>query len=92
MTATYHVDSDWGAGFVTTITVKNNATTPINSWRVTWTWPGNQQVTNGWNATISQSGNVVTAGNMPYNGTIPPDGTTTSASRPPTAVPTRLRY
>jgi hypothetical protein len=77
VTATYHVDSDWGSGFVTTITVKNNGSTPISSWRVTLTWSGNQQVTNGWNATVSQSGKVVTAANMPYNGTIAPGGSTT---------------
>ncbi len=77
VTATYHADSDWGSGFVTTITVTNNGSTPINSWRVTWTWAGNQQVTNGWNATVSQSGKVVTAVNMSYNGTIPAGGSTT---------------
>jgi hypothetical protein len=77
VTATYHVDSDWGAGFVATVTVQNNGTTPINSWRVTWTFAGNQQITNAWNAATTQSGKVVTAVNMPYNGTIAPGGSTT---------------
>jgi hypothetical protein len=77
VTATYHVDSDWGVGFVATITVQNNGATPISAWRVAWTWGGNQQITNAWNAATSQSGTVVTAANMSYNGTIAPGGSTT---------------
>ncbi|WP_344615733.1 cellulose binding domain-containing protein [Dactylosporangium salmoneum] len=77
MAASYRVDSDWGAGFTATVTVQNNGTTPISSWRVTWTWAGNQQITNAWNAGCTQSGRTVTAVNLGYNGTIPPGGSTT---------------
>ncbi len=77
VTATFHNDSDWGVGFVATITVHNNGSTPINSWRVTWTWAGNQQITNAWNAATTQSGQTVTAVNMSYNGAIPAGGSTT---------------
>jgi hypothetical protein len=31
-------------GFGGAITIKNTGTTPINSWTLTWTWPGNQRV------------------------------------------------
>jgi hypothetical protein len=76
VSATYKVESDWGAGFVSTITVKNNGTRPISSWRVTWTWSGNQVITSSWNAGITSSGRTVTAVNLNYNGTIPPGGST----------------
>jgi hypothetical protein len=75
VTATYHIDNDWGSGFVATVTVKNNGTTPISSWRVTWVYAGNQHITNSWNATVTQSGATVTAANANYNGTIAPGAT-----------------
>ncbi|WP_275413006.1 cellulose binding domain-containing protein [Rugosimonospora africana] len=77
VTATFHNDSDWGSGFTGTVTVRNNGTAAIHSWRVTWTWGGNQQITNSWNATVTSSGRGVTATNASYNGTIAPGGTTT---------------
>ncbi|MFI5914135.1 glycoside hydrolase family 48 protein [Dactylosporangium sp. NPDC051541] len=76
VTATYKIESDWGAGFVASITVKNNGTTPISSWRVAWTWAGNQQIGSSWNAGVTSSGRNVTATNLNYNGTIPPGGST----------------
>ena len=72
VTATYSVQTDWGSGFVSNITVKNNGSSTINSWRVTWTWGGNQTITNFWNATITQSGQGVNAVNVSYDGTIAP--------------------
>ena len=77
MTASYHLDSDWGSGYVATVTVTNNTSRTIQSWRVTWTWPGNQQITNAWSTTYSQSGKTVTASNAGYNGTLAPGQSTT---------------
>jgi cellulose 1,4-beta-cellobiosidase len=70
------VDNDWGAGFTATVTISNKGTAATSSWRVTWTWPGNQTITNAWNATVSQSGAAVTATNLSYNGTVAPNGST----------------
>ena len=53
-TATYQVGSDWGSGFTANVTVTNTGTAPTKSWKVTWTWSGNQQVTSMWNASYSQ--------------------------------------
>jgi cellulose 1,4-beta-cellobiosidase len=44
---------------------------------VKWSYAGNQQVTSGWNAKISQSGTAVTAANETYNGSL---GTGSSVS------------
>lgn len=70
------MQSDWGNGFVSNVTLTNNGTTTIHSWRVTWTWAGNQNITNGWNAQFTQSGGTVTAVNMSYNGTLAPGQST----------------
>ncbi|GAA0913142.1 hypothetical protein GCM10009558_020970 [Virgisporangium aurantiacum] len=65
----YQADS-WSNGFTATVTVTNTAGAAINGWTLQWTWPGNQRVTNGWNATVSQSGADVTARNAAWNATI----------------------
>ncbi|MGW2395228.1 glycoside hydrolase family 6 protein [Kitasatospora sp. NPDC001664] len=75
-TATYKVSSDWGAGFNADVTVTNTGTAPTKSWKVSWTWPGNQQVTNLWNGTVTQSGSSVSVVNAGYNGTVAAGGST----------------
>ncbi|MCT9078127.1 cellulase family glycosylhydrolase [Streptomyces fulvoviolaceus] len=73
-TAAYTVSSDWGSGFNAEVKVSNSGTTAINSWKVTWTWPGSQQVTSMWNASYTQSGSTVTAANASHNGAVPVGG------------------
>jgi cellulase/cellobiase CelA1 len=46
------------------------------TWKVTWTWSGNQSIVNSWNATVTSSGTAVTATNMSYNGAIASGGNT----------------
>ncbi|MFD0971851.1 extracellular catalytic domain type 1 short-chain-length polyhydroxyalkanoate depolymerase [Plantactinospora endophytica] len=60
----------WTGGFTANVTVTNTSTSAVNGWTVQWSWPGNQQVTNAWNATVSQSGAQVTARNVSYNAAI----------------------
>lgn len=50
----------------------NTGTTATKSWRVTWSWSGNQQVTNLWNGGLSQSGQAVAVVDAGYNGAIAP--------------------
>ena len=75
-TATYQVGSDWGNGFTANVTVTNTGTAATKGWKVTWTWGGNQQITNMWNAANQQSGQSVSATNMNYNGAIAPGANT----------------
>lgn len=75
--ATYHIDSDWGTGFVTTVTVSNTGTTPTRGWSVTWTFNGNQHIDSMWNTNPNQSGQQVTATNQDYNAVIQPGQSTT---------------
>ncbi|MEY9969089.1 cellulose 1,4-beta-cellobiosidase [Streptacidiphilus sp. MAP12-16] len=75
-TAAYSISSDWGAGFNANVTVTNTGSTATKSWKVTWTWAGNQAITNMWNAVYTQTGTAVTANNAAYNNVIAPGGNT----------------
>ncbi|GAA2565293.1 cellulose-binding domain-containing protein [Winogradskya consettensis] len=68
--------NSWSTGFTADIKLTNNAA-PLTSWSLTWTFPGSQQITSGWNAGVTQSGRAVTATNVAWNGSL---GTGASAS------------
>ena len=59
--ATVKIDNSWRGGFQATVTVKNTGTATVSPWTVTWAVPSGVTVTNGWNATVAQSGTTVTA-------------------------------
>jgi cellulase/cellobiase CelA1 len=68
--------NDWGSGATVSVTIKNNGTAPINGWSLVWNFPGNQKISNIWNASYTQSGTKVTVTNQAYNSTIGAGGTT----------------
>ncbi|HZR51616.1 MAG TPA: glycoside hydrolase family 6 protein [Streptosporangiaceae bacterium] len=70
----YSIQSQWSTGFVVSITITNLGS-PITSWNLGYSYSGNQQVTNGWNGTWSQSGENVTVTNASYNGSVATNGT-----------------
>ncbi|GAA5012460.1 glycoside hydrolase family 6 protein [Streptomyces siamensis] len=72
-TVDYKVQNQWDTGFTTAVTVTNNSAAK-SSWSVKWSYAGNQKVTSGWNARITQSGTAVTAANESYNGTLASGG------------------
>ncbi|RAG86697.1 alpha-L-arabinofuranosidase [Streptacidiphilus pinicola] len=69
--------NDWGGGFTATLVLSNTGSTPVNGWTLSFNWPGNQQLTSGWNANWSQSGSTVTATSLSYNGALAPGASTT---------------
>lgn len=75
--ASYAITQTWGGGFTADVVVRNTGSRSISGWAVTWTYGGSQRVTNGWNATVTQSGTAVRATNLGYNGTLAPGATTT---------------
>lgn len=79
----------WNNGITADISITNRGASSINGGTVTWTWPGDQQAGNAWNATVTRSGIPVTARNVGYNSVIAPGATTGSGSREATAAPTR---
>jgi endoglucanase len=76
-TAAYSVVNQWPGGFQGQVTVTNTGTVTITGWRVTWTFPSGQTITQYWSATVAQSGSGVTATNVSSNGTLAA-GTSTS--------------
>jgi Glycosyl hydrolase family 12/Cellulose binding domain len=75
--ASFAYASQWNNGFTANITVSNPGTVATKTWRVTWTWNGNQSIVNSWSAAVTSSGSSVTANNLSYNGAIAAGGKTT---------------
>jgi endoglucanase len=70
----YSMVNQWNTGFQAAIAIENTGPVEITNWKLTWTFPANQQVTSLWNGAEVQSGNVVNVSNLGYNGTIPAGG------------------
>ncbi|MFF5242793.1 cellulose binding domain-containing protein [Streptosporangium sp. NPDC000095] len=71
----YTVTNQWQGGFGASVNV-DNLGDPINGWKLTWSFPAGQTITQLWNGTVAQSGAQVTVTNAPYNGGIPSGGST----------------
>jgi len=92
-TVSYSTVSQWAGGFVASVTISNGGTSAINGWTLTYTFPGDQKITNSWNGVVTQSGESVSIGNESYNASIPAgsstqlgfQGTWTSSDAAPTA-------
>jgi O-glycosyl hydrolase len=89
----YTLNSSWPGGFTAQVVIDNTGTTTINGWSLTFTFPGDEQITSNFNGGFSQSGENATLTNASYNGTIAPganitdgfQGTWTSSHANPTA-------
>ena len=66
--------SDWGTGGTVTLRLTNTGPTALTGWGLTFAFPAGQTLTNGWSATWSQQGAVVTARSLGWNGTVAPGG------------------
>ncbi|WP_448317242.1 GH12 family glycosyl hydrolase domain-containing protein [Streptomyces sp. CO7] len=62
--------TSWPGGYTSNITVTNTGSTAINGWKVGFTLPSGQTVTNAWNATVSPNSGAVTATNTSSNAQI----------------------
>ncbi|WP_431880320.1 GH12 family glycosyl hydrolase domain-containing protein [Micromonospora marina] len=71
----YTPASVWNNGFTADVTITNRGSSTINGWNLTYNLPTGQQVTDAWNATVTQSGSAVSARNGSFNGSIAPGGT-----------------
>ncbi|MGC5664838.1 cellulose binding domain-containing protein [Micromonospora sp. WMMD723] len=70
----YKISSQWGGGFGADVLVTNLGD-PINGWTLTWSYTAGQQVTQAWNATVTQSGAQVSAKDAGYNAALGTNGT-----------------
>ncbi|MDR7277561.1 cellulase family glycosylhydrolase [Catenuloplanes atrovinosus] len=66
---TYAVGSQWNGGFTADVGVTNLGDA-LDGWTLTWTFPGNQTVTQAWNATVTQHGAAATARDVGYNASL----------------------
>jgi expansin (peptidoglycan-binding protein) len=69
-TASYNIPNSWNSNYEGDVTVRNSGTTALTGWKVTWTFPNGQKVSQAWNANVTQSGTQVTATNVSYNGAL----------------------
>jgi O-glycosyl hydrolase len=68
--------NEWPGGFTANVTIANTSSTAINGWTLTFTFPGDQRITNTWSGTTTQNGANVTIRNVNYNAQIPAAGST----------------
>ncbi|MCP2328611.1 hypothetical protein HDA40_007118 [Hamadaea flava] len=71
-----YVPNTWNTGFTADVTVTNTGSTTITGWTAAWAYSGNQKITSFWNATVTQSGQSVTARDLGYNGTLAAEAST----------------
>lgn len=57
----YSLASAWTGGFTANVTLTNTGTAPFGGWTVTWTYPGDQKITNLWSAFYTQTGETIAA-------------------------------
>jgi len=67
----------WSTGLTGSVTLTNIGTTSVNGWKLGFTLPSGQSITNGWGATYAPVSGSVTATNVAYNGTIAPNASVT---------------
>jgi hypothetical protein len=71
-TATFARTASWETGYEARFTVTNNTSTTITSWNVQFDFPAGTAMGSYWEATVTTSGQHVTATNRSYNGTLAP--------------------
>ncbi|NUT51641.1 MAG: cellulose-binding protein [Saccharothrix sp.] len=89
-TATYRVVNSWEGGFQAEVEVANAGTATTRGWRVSWTLPSGQSVTQVWNGSLTTSGATATVADAGWNGTLAPGARTSfgfTASGPPGTTP-----
>ncbi|MCY1143647.1 cellulose binding domain-containing protein [Actinoplanes sp. Pm04-4] len=89
--ASVAVGSAWNGGYVATVTVRNTGVETLDSWRVSWSWSGDESIVSLWNAVREDVAGGVVAGNASYNGVVAPGGSTTfgllvASSSPPAGL------
>jgi poly(hydroxyalkanoate) depolymerase family esterase len=63
----------WSTGLTGSVTITNTGTARIDGWKLAFTLPSGQTITNGWGATYAPASGAVTATNATYNAAIAPN-------------------
>ncbi|GIF14657.1 chitin-binding protein [Actinoplanes teichomyceticus] len=88
-TAMYNTVSTWSGGFQGEVMV-HAGSTPVNGWRVSWTWPGSQTLASVWSGKASSTGSLISVGNENWNASVAAGGRTTFGFLASGAAPTAL--
>ncbi|MFF6995334.1 cellulose binding domain-containing protein [Streptomyces sp. NPDC008313] len=64
----------WQGGFTADVKVANTGSSPVDGWKLAFTLPSGERVTNAWNATLSSTSGAVTASNLAHNARLAPGG------------------
>ncbi|HEY2128998.1 MAG TPA: cellulose binding domain-containing protein [Streptosporangiaceae bacterium] len=75
--AAYSVVSSWPGGFQGQVVVRNTGSAALTGWRLGWTFPGDQQISNLWNGSYTQTGAAVAVSSASYDSRLPVGGTAT---------------
>jgi cellulose 1,4-beta-cellobiosidase len=67
--------NQWNSGFTANVTVTNLGDAISGGWNLKWAYAGNQTVTQGWSATVTQSGQNVTATSPTWAASLATNGT-----------------
>jgi hypothetical protein len=69
-----YTPGNWQGGFTANVTITSASSSAIDGWTLTFSFPGDQMITNAWNAAVTQTGASVSATNLSYNAAIAPGG------------------
>lgn len=64
--------NDWGSGYQLEVTVSNPGEVQMEGWTLELSFAQAHNFTGGWNAQFSEQGNVITASDMGWNGSLQP--------------------
>jgi cellulase/cellobiase CelA1 len=78
VTASIRMDSDWGAGYCSTLLINNGAQTATKSWNVKVGLAGAQLGSSAWNGVFTSTTTGFAVTNLSWNGAVAP-GTTSSS-------------
>jgi hypothetical protein len=73
--------NDWGSGFTADLTITNHGAEALDGWVLTYSYAGDQRLTNGWNGVWSQAGRAVSVTNAAWNGRISAGGNVTTGAQ-----------
>jgi len=72
----YTIVNDWGGGATVNVKITNNGAN-VNDWSISWSFAGNQKITNMWNAKYKQTENLIVVTNTDWNGKLPTNSSET---------------
>ena len=91
---TYQLGNSSNGSMQANVILTDTGNSPLNSWKLHWTFPGDTKITSMWAGVYAQSGAAVTVTNASYDGTIAAgasaeigfNGTYSSNDSPPASI------